>query len=486
MRPVLLPYQIRWVQDRSPVKIIEKSRRVGVSWATAAGAVLDAAEIDYTDNWYVGYNKEMALEYIRDAATWARAIDAECDEYEEIEILDDDDPERSILAYSINFASGGRIVALSSRPSNLRGKQGHVVIDEAAFHDDLAGLRKAAMAVLMWGGRVSIASTHNGKTNPFNKLIEDCRKKKIDYSLHRVTLDDALDEGLYQRIAEVGELDLGAEAQEKWRDAMIAAYGDDADEELFCIPTKSGGVYIGAGLVERAMVDGYEIIKLDLPAEFAFQPEKERIAEILLWCKTYLDLPLKRLDKQRLHSLGEDFGRVSDLTVLAPFAMQQDLKHKAPFLVELRRVPFESQKQIVFYICDRLPRFRKAAFDATGNGAYLAEVAAQRYGEERVEQVKFNAARYAEMLPLFKAAHEKGEIQYPKDADVLEDICSFEIIDGLPRLPKTKKRARDGEYRHGDAGIALLLGHHASRLPAQEYSYKSTSRGRMPIRKGIL
>ena len=70
-----------------------------------------------------------------------------------------------ILAYRIRFASGHKIVALSSRPSNLRGKDGCAVIDEAAFHEDLPGLLKAALAFTMWGGLVRIISTHNGAHN---------------------------------------------------------------------------------------------------------------------------------------------------------------------------------------------------------------------------------------------------------------------------------------------------------------------------------
>ncbi|EAC1890545.1 hypothetical protein JT609_003525 [Escherichia coli] len=30
---VLMPYQQRWVADTSPLKVIEKSRRTGITWA---------------------------------------------------------------------------------------------------------------------------------------------------------------------------------------------------------------------------------------------------------------------------------------------------------------------------------------------------------------------------------------------------------------------------------------------------------------------
>jgi len=40
---VLLPYQQAWVADPSAVKICEKSRRVGLSWAEASDDALTAA-----------------------------------------------------------------------------------------------------------------------------------------------------------------------------------------------------------------------------------------------------------------------------------------------------------------------------------------------------------------------------------------------------------------------------------------------------------
>ena len=50
-------------------------------------------------------------------------------------------------------------------------------------------------------------------------------------------------------------------------------------------------------------------------------------------------------------------------------------------------MPFRQQEQITRYLMDGLPGLLGAAFDARGNGAYLAEYAMQRYGSGRVQQV---------------------------------------------------------------------------------------------------
>jgi phage FluMu gp28-like protein len=69
--------------------------------------------------------------------------------------------------------------------------------------------------------------------------------------------------------------------------------------------------------------------------------------------------------------------RRSDLIVQE---MGQDLVRQWKLVIEMRNVPFETQRDILFFVGERLPRFGHAAFDATGNGAYLAEVAAQKWG----------------------------------------------------------------------------------------------------------
>ncbi len=40
---VLLPYQRRWIADTSQLKIAEKSRRTGLTWAEAADAALNGS-----------------------------------------------------------------------------------------------------------------------------------------------------------------------------------------------------------------------------------------------------------------------------------------------------------------------------------------------------------------------------------------------------------------------------------------------------------
>ena len=212
------------------------------------------------------------------------------------------------------------------------------------------------------------------------------------------------------------------------------------------------------------------VVRIAFGDDFKFKPEMDRVAFVENWCASNLAPLLASLPDDLFHFFGEDFGRVSDLTVIAPITLGQDLLRRVPFLVELRNCPFEQQKQILFYIVDRLPRFVHGALDRTGNGAYLAEVAAQEYGEARISEIHLSDKWYAENLPPFKTAFEDAMMEVPADADVLSDLRALREIKGIPKLPAVKQKGKSGP-RHGDAAIALALGHFASRMDVEEFGY---------------
>jgi phage FluMu gp28-like protein len=496
--PVLLGYQQRWIEDKAEVKVCEKSRRIGLTWAEAADDVLLAATAgrDGMDVLYISYNYDMTREYIDTCAFWAREYSKAAGEIEEF-LFEEEDPDgtkRAIKAYRIPFASGYEIVALSSRPKTLRGRQGRLIIDEGAFVDDLGELRKAAMAFLMWGGQVVIISTHNGDDNDFNQMIESVRAGREPYSLHRITLDDALEDGLYQRICLVRGKEWSPDAEAQWRSKLIKQYGDDADEELFCIPSRSGGSYLPITLIKSCMEPGIPVVSWTPPKiqrngkGFVDWPDRERFDECQGWIEEEV-LPLLRLlDPNTNHRFGFDFARDIDLSIFWPFEEVTALNHRVPFAIELHDVPFRQQEQVLFFICDRLPRFRGGAMDARGNGQYLAEVARQRYGENRIHEIMLTQSFYRENFPRYKAAYEDKVISVPDSPDVLDDHRAVKKVKGVPCIPDTERRQgtdKSRGKRHGDSAVAGLLGWYAvNNLDGGPVEYESAGKRRFSEVKG--
>ncbi|MBV8450956.1 MAG: hypothetical protein JOZ29_01610 [Deltaproteobacteria bacterium] len=470
LESILLPYQREWIADRAAVKVYEKSRRIGITWAESADAALDAGTRSGSDWWYIGYNKEMALEFVEAAAGWAECFNHAIRRTEEIMVADQD---KDILAYRIRFTSGHKIVGLSSRPSNLRGKQGVAVIDEAAFHDNLTGLLKAAIALTMWGGRIHVISTHSGADNPFSQLVNDIRAGRKPYSLHRTTLDDALEQGLYRAICHDSGVQWSAAGENAWRAELIAQYGADADEVLFCIPSQSGGVFLPSALIEARMREGIPVLRWHGKRGTGLSLSSQDAED---WIRENLEPVLRtRLDPHLMSCFGEDFGRSGDLTVIWPLQLAPNLVRRTPFIVELRDIPFKRQAQVLFYIVDHLPRFSGGAMDARGNGQYLAEEAALRYGS-RIEQVMLSVDWYREHMPRYKAAFEDGKIELPRHADILADHQMLKMQRGVARLDERRNQeAEGGGQRHGDSAIAGALAYYASYSNRQEYAYTAVN-----------
>ena len=488
---VFLGYQVRWFEDQSQIMIAEKSRRTGLTWAEAGRNVMNAAKPRSRggcNTFYVGSKQEMALEYIAACALFAKAFNqlAEADVYEQT--FWDSGKKEEILAYMIRFPNSGRkIQALSSRPSNLRGLQGDVVIDEAAFHESLEELLKAALALTMWGNKVRLISTHNGVDNAFNTYIQDAREGRKDYSIHRITLDDAMAEGLYKRICYVTNQPWSPEAEQQWRDKLYknSPNIESADEEYGCVPKKSGGNYLTRVMIEQAMVSDHSIaiLRYEAPKGFEHWPVQQREDEIAEWCKTVVLPELQKLNKNHLHTLGVDFARKGDLTVLCPLEIQPNLRKRTPFVVELRSLTYEQQKQIVFFILDHLPRFLAAAFDATGNGGYLAEVTALKYGTGVVDQVQLNQAWYATWMPKLKAEFESFNLELPRHQSTMDDLLSIKVVQGIPLIDKGRQKDTESKdsnsKRHGDFAVALAMAIRAAWMETTRIEFESLGESRV-------
>lgn len=474
--PALLPYQQRWAADNSQLKIAEKSRRVGLTWAEASDNVLNASKerrAGGRNTYYIGYNMDMAIEYIEACAMWARVFSQAVSTIEEgEEIFKQDNEDKAIKTYTIRFASGFRIVALSSRPANLRGKQGDVVIDEAAFHGQLEELVKAALALLIWGDRVRIISTHNGDQNEFNELINEIRAGKRKGSVHRITFKEAVAEGLFRRVCLRKGVDWDQAAEDVWVADVYKFYGDASEEELDVIPSQGSGAWLTSSLIEARMTDT-PVLRFNCAKGFERRPDYDRKEAVQEWLDFEVRPLLAKLDPKLPSVFGQDFGRSGDLTVQVPAQILQNLQRHAPFILELRNMPHREQEQVAKFVIGNLPMFSKGAVDARGNGHALSEFLAQHFGWNRIELVMLSESWYREQMPPLKSAFEDGLISLPRDKDILQDLRAIKMVKGIARVPDGRSTGKDGGQRHGDAGIAIAMMHYASRNLANEIDFQS-------------
>ncbi|MGV8987640.1 MAG: terminase large subunit domain-containing protein [Cypionkella sp.] len=494
---VLLPYQARTLgllDSVCPVLFVEKSRRIGLTWGLAAYAVIRAGRQKAAggmDVMYISYSREMTREFIDACAMWAKAFDIAAGSAEET-LFDQGDDEKAINAFRIKFASGFEIMALSSAPRGLRGKQGVVIIDEAAFVDNLKELLKAALAFLMWGGQVVVCSTHDGADNDFNVAVQDILAGRSKFAHVRIDFDGALKEGLYQRICLVTGKEWSPKAEAEWRQSIIDFYGDGADEELFCIPSLTSGSWLPAPLIEARMTVDTPVLRLELPKDYLY---RDHLAQASLMAPFMEELTeqLKEIDLGPQFAFGSDFARVADLTTGSLMAIEERLKRREVLAYELRGVPGDEQKLIAKTVLNRVRgRLVGAAFDATGMGWTVAEDMGRIFGLREdpegsglIWAIKFTEEWYRLHMPPLKAAFEDDQIALIRDNDHLSDLRAIKVVRGIARLPQLRE-GDTGKKRHGDHAIAVVLGHFASRMRCVEYGYEPVPTILSPATEGRM
>ena len=432
LKDTLLPYQVAWVQERAQFAVCEKSRRIGLSWADAYEGVLHAAE-GRGNVFYQSFNQDMTQTYIEDCAAWATRFGLAASEIEETLISNE---REQVLRYRITFDSGKSIQALPSNPRVLRskGKPGdRYVLDEAAFCDDLDELLKAATAMTQWGGQVRIVSTHNGQSNPFNKLVTEVREgKHSQYALHRVTLDDAIAQGLVRRIYSVTGQTWHADADADWRAKIVGGYlsREAADEELLCIPSQGGGAWLNWQWLRHAEHND------------AGLPEQYNGGHIYI---------------------GVDIARRNDLWVATVLERVGDVLWLRELRAE-RGITFAEQASIVADLVRRYNPIR-IAVDQTGMGEAVVEQMQDAHGKSRVEGVLLTSPKRLAVATAIREALEDGRLRLPANEALRADLHSIKAETGPTGAPRLVAE-RSGTDGHADRFWALALACAAASEPA--------------------
>lgn len=486
---VLMAHQVEWIEMQRDldIAVCEKGRRTGITFAQALTDTITAAsskEAGGDNCWYIADTREKGLEYIGYVAKFSQIVARGQATMVEQHIFVDqleDGTSRNIQAFRVRFASGFRITALSSRPENIHGLQGLVSIDEAALHKDVAKVIESATALLIWGGRIRVWSSHRGKKNPFHQFVQDVRAGRYGKRAKaiRITFDDAVANGLYERVCYMRGTVPTEQGKRDWYTAIRAAYGPRKAamrEELDVIPRDGDGSAIPGIWIERAMPEARPILRIVFNDDFPKRSELERETWCATWITTHL-LPLIEATTRDFNgrwAIGMDFARHRHFSVIKPARVDQELRRDVPFVIELVNAPTRQQEQILWSFLDWLKESRSRwtfAGDATGPGQILMEYTADRYGRAEydkendtytggpIHEVTLSRAWYGAWMSKYIDLFEDGFITLPRDASLEDDHRAIEYVDGIPMVPNIERKdLKDAELvRHGDGAIAGAL-----------------------------
>lgn len=456
---LFLPFQEKWIKDRARLKAMEKSRQIGISWSTAYPAVERTAAVGALwDQWVSSRDDIQARLFLEDCKMWAKMFDLAAQDLGEVVI----DPEKKISAYVLHFASGRRIYSMSSNPDAQAGKRGGRILDEFALHNDPRKLWTIAYPGLTWGGSMEIVTTHRGSANFFNTDIvrpvrEHGNPKKI--SLHRVTLQGALEQGFLYKLQQA----LPTEAEQQAMDE--AAYFDFikcgcADEESFlqeymCVPADDASAFLEYDLIAGSEYGSQEVWEKDLSTG-------------------------RQLGR---FFAGLDIGRVKDLTVLWVLELLGDVLYTRA-VVELKGMAKPDQEKILWPIMANMDR---TCLDYTGLGIGWGDDAKKQFGEYRVECVTFGPKVKEALAYPVRGKMEDKKLRIPYRPEIRADLRAVTketTVAGNIRF--TAERSENG---HADRFWALALAIHAASGDPVEYAYESVRRDQddnhRPGRPGI-
>src|SRR6185369_15561304 len=214
---LFLPYQLKWIEDNSPLRLAEKSVRIGWTYCDAFKNVRKRLQHPRRDYLFSSKDQGTAVEYVTTCYQFCqfynktKAIVSHGIDDMKVPIFKEGKntgfAEEVKIGY-IKFDNGSRILSFSSNPHALRAYGGDVGLDEFAFHSDAETLWGSASGRITWGFDLAIWSSHNGPDSLFNTFCREAAEGKGAWSYYKVTLKDAIEAGLVDKINEVRGINL--------------------------------------------------------------------------------------------------------------------------------------------------------------------------------------------------------------------------------------------------------------------------------------
>lgn len=436
MSELLLPFQQRWAADRSRIKAAEKSRQVGFSWIQAYVLVDETSKRGALyDSWVSSRDLTQARLFVDDCKFWSSKQQIVATDHGLVVV----DEEKGHKAYQIDFATKRSIYSMSSNPDAQAGKRGNRTWDEAALSKDQRKMFAIMQPGMQWGGQMAILSTHRGSNSFFNReIIEPARRPETNkkrVSLHTVTLESAVREGLWIKIK--SRLPASDERKQFTDDEWLQSVRNECPDE-------------------ETWLQEYCCIPADDASAFLSWEDITRCGE--LW----EDLQARTFPEDAPRYVGFDVARKRDLSVITVLCEHMGVLYVEEVIV-MEKTPFYEQERRFNKIMES-PAVRAARIDASGLGMQLAETAERQWGS-RVAGVMFTAKSKAELAYPLRARFEDRTIRIPCGQSLYEraytaDLRSVkkEVTSAGNIIITSEAGSTDG---HADRFWSLALAVHA-------------------------
>ncbi len=415
----LYPYQIAWIDDSSPRKIADKSRRIGFSFAEGLDNVIACHERERHHVIVLSKSARLSQEFITESVVpHCRAMGISAD------YLQGTLPGTSIVKNEVAFGNNSWIRAFPANPDTARSYEGDVVLDEFAFHKQARKIAEAIIPSITRGFRLKIISTPNGQVGSYYDLALEAglvdgivRSKK--YSAHKVDLLSAIRQGCadkYGHVLNAREIKDACLDEEMWL------------QEYMCAFLSTARQWISPELFTKCVSD-FATVDFDREAVYG-----------------------------NLYG-GWDIARNKDLSVLWLTELIDDIT-TCRGVIEFRNVPTPEQSReanAIMRLCQRM------AIDKTGMGLAICEALEERWGGQ-IEGITFTQQSKELLAVHGKRQMEAGKTRIPDDDMIRNSFRSVQksvTATGMSRFDAE----HDEKIGHADHWWAYCLAEHAAGQP---------------------
>lgn len=430
-RPILYPYQQRWLDDPARFKIGMFSRQSGKTYTTTLEIAEDIIKAELEKRrtrWVILSRGERQAREAMDEGLkmHLRAYGAAFEAFETDFRLSDATACKSL---EVTMKHGSRVTALPANADTARGFSANVFLDEFAFHQDSRKIWAALFPVISRPElKLRVVSTPNGKSNKFFELMTS---QDSVWSRHTVDIYQAVADGLER---DINELKQGCGDPDAWEQEYELHWLDEASAWL-----------------------SYELITTC---------EHERAGDPL----AYTGGPV---------FVGVDIGRRHDLFVVWVLEQVGDVLWTREVIAR-RGATFAEQDAI---LADVFARYRvlRAAMDQTGMGEKPVEDAQRKHGTSRVEGVLFTGPNKLALATVGKQAFEDRRIRIPLGNDAIRtDLHKLQKVAGPTGAPRFVADSDSGG--HADRAWACFLAVSAALSPHMAYGYTPATQEAAPFR----
>jgi phage FluMu gp28-like protein len=480
----LLPYQRRWVEDHSALKIVVKARQIGYSFAASIRALLECLKRRTT---WIFLSKgerqsrllmEKVQEHVQSCGILARACESTFFEGTLIKQLE------------VRFANGSVIYGLPANPDTARGYSGNVTLDEFAFHSDADKIYTALFPTITRGYCLEVISTPNGQQGKFYEIakaaglveqVEESKSRKVEdwknsstsqllnpstslWSAHCCDIYEAIRQGLN---IDLQILRAGCDDETTWQQEYCCQFISIAEN------------FIPPALVAQCV--SAEAAK-DCPPQFlASAPRHDldsRLPEPRIpYSEFYLGIDIGRHHDRTVFwldqvTVGPSGARPTDVGAVREPPLQLHNIAVARLVRTFSNTPFAEQLDFARQLLslpgpDGRPLVRRACIDSTGMGAPLAESLEREFGP-RVEPVTFTAAVKEDMAYRVKRRMEQRLDLIPEAPEIAR---AFGAVKKLVTVAgNTRFDAERTDLGHADEFWAKALADLAAEQPISHLS----------------